>query len=172
MSSSTTPKKTGLIASTVVPLVAGTGGGILLNDVWEGALTGGKPLPGYGMVLFPISTGGAVGTANVNFGVDDAIQAGIGVALAIFGGSMESSFIKNLGIGLTLGWAATKAGEFMKSVPATDAQGTYYHNPISIIPHRYPTVTATAGAFDMGTILPSNVNPSNYPVSAYYFNVA
>ena len=124
-------KKGGLITSSLIPIVAGSISGIILNDAWEGAFSQGTPLPGYGQKLFDLSP-------TVGVGMDDAAQIGLSALVAVAGQQLGSNLVKNIGIGMIAGWGLVKAGEFMPAVESTDAQGTYFRNPISIFPHRYP----------------------------------
>lgn len=154
----------GVIMGVAVPIAAGGAAGVLLNDIWEGALTNGVPLPGYGQKLMDIGT--TPSGAAVGFGVDDAFQIGVGAGVAALGHFALGSFFRNLGIGMIGGWAVAKVGEFQPGVRSTDAQGEYFRNPISFIPHRYPD--ASAAALRSGALVEgSNLVPSN----AYFVNV-
>jgi hypothetical protein len=134
----------GLIMNGIVPIAAGTAGGILLNDIWEGALTNGVPLPGYGQKLTVI--GQTPSGDEISLGYDDLYQIGVGVAAILTGHFTFGSFVRNIGIGMIGGWALTKAGEFQPGVRTTDAAGEYFRNPISLIPHRYPPIPSGSSA--------------------------
>ena len=148
-------KKGGLIINGIVPIAAGAAAGILLNDAWEGALTNGVPLPGYGQKVTVL--GATADGGEVAIGMDDIYQVGISVAAITNGHFVLGGFVRNLGIGMIGGWALAKAGEFQPGVRTNDAQGEYFRNPISLIPHRYPPITA-------GSVT------SNAVSSAYFVN--
>lgn len=138
-----------VLIGTVLPIAVGGAAGVLLNDAWEGALSKGVPLPGYGQKVALL--GKTEDDIEIWIGMDDVYQVGLSGFVTVMGHFMGSALVKNLGIGMVAGWALVKAGEFQPTVKAKDNAGEYFHNPITLIPHRYPpspvsTASATSNA--------------------------
>ena len=118
----------------IVYIGTGVAAGVALNDMWEI-----NRWPGFNQIAFPVYTDPVEPRKDVNVGVDDLFQFGIGAGLLTVGivarryiGDNVSKFVTNFGLGITLGTIAAKIGE---KYPINDAVLKGFRNPIQIIPH-------------------------------------
>ncbi len=99
----------------LIGLGVGVLSGLGLKYIWEAAKG-----PGYGSILFKVSDA----NNGTYFGVDDAIGAGIGGAIALVGARKKDSMLTGVGTGTALGIVANKLLE-VSGVTVCPIDGTF-----------------------------------------------